>query len=262
MRPHRTLTFVPVKSEDEQARLCVHRVRQGLVEQRTATINRIRGLLSELDLKAKTAVIVDDATAYGKGVAQEFQKVATSLGIRTLSNGCTTDKAIDFSTLATLVKSKNPDVVFYGGTSAQAGPFAIKLRELGVQAPFLGGDAICTELMATLARTASSIVSCAQGGGDIGSMKGGPEFAKRFRDRFGEAAQQYAVNFYDGVMLVGSAMQKAQSVDAARFTTVVRALAYVGVGGTYSFDADGDQIGAIITVYRFVDAKLVAIGQR
>ena len=44
-RPH--MRFVPVKSEDAQARLAIHRVRQGFVEQRTATINRIRGLLSE-----------------------------------------------------------------------------------------------------------------------------------------------------------------------------------------------------------------------
>jgi transposase len=41
------MRFVPVKSQDEQARLCVHRVRQGWVEQRTAIINRVRGLLSE-----------------------------------------------------------------------------------------------------------------------------------------------------------------------------------------------------------------------
>ena len=38
------MRFVPVKSQDEQARLCIHRVRQGFVEQRTATINRLRGL--------------------------------------------------------------------------------------------------------------------------------------------------------------------------------------------------------------------------
>ncbi len=53
-RPH--MRFVPIKSEDAQGRLCVHRVRQGLVEARTAMINRIRGLLSEfgyvLPLKA------------------------------------------------------------------------------------------------------------------------------------------------------------------------------------------------------------------
>ncbi len=47
-RPH--MRFVPIKSEDAQGRLCVHRVRQGFVEQRTATINRIRGLLSEFGI--------------------------------------------------------------------------------------------------------------------------------------------------------------------------------------------------------------------
>lgn len=55
-RPH--MRFVPLKSEEQQSRLMVHRARQGFVEQRTATLNRIRGLLSEfgivLPLKAAT----------------------------------------------------------------------------------------------------------------------------------------------------------------------------------------------------------------
>jgi len=41
------MRFVPVKSAEQQAVLSLHRVRQGFVEQRTATINRIRGLLAE-----------------------------------------------------------------------------------------------------------------------------------------------------------------------------------------------------------------------
>jgi len=55
-----------VKSEDEQARLCVHRVRQGFVEQRTATINRLRGLLSEFGivLPQKAAIVRRQATAH------------------------------------------------------------------------------------------------------------------------------------------------------------------------------------------------------
>ena len=52
------MRFVPFKSLDQQAQLSVHRVRQGYIEQRTATINRIRGLLSEfgtvLPLRAAT----------------------------------------------------------------------------------------------------------------------------------------------------------------------------------------------------------------
>lgn len=44
------MRFVPVKSIDQQARLMVHRARQGFVQARTATINRLRGLLSELGI--------------------------------------------------------------------------------------------------------------------------------------------------------------------------------------------------------------------
>jgi transposase len=52
------MRFVPIKSVDTQAILTVHRVRSGFVEERTKTINRVRGLLSEfgivLPLKAAT----------------------------------------------------------------------------------------------------------------------------------------------------------------------------------------------------------------
>ncbi len=46
------MRFVPVKTEEQQARLMVHRARQGFVEQRTATLNRIRGLLTRVRHRA------------------------------------------------------------------------------------------------------------------------------------------------------------------------------------------------------------------
>jgi branched-chain amino acid transport system substrate-binding protein len=214
------------------------------------------------DLQAKTAIVVDDASAYGKGVAQEFQKVAAGLGIKILSNEYTSDKATDFTTLATLVKSKKPDIIFYGGTAAQAGPFVQTLRGLGVKAPLLGGDAICTELMSELAGAAASTVTCAQGGADIAAYKNGADFAKRFHAKFAVAPQQYAVNFYDGVMMVGSAIQRSQSMAPDSIMKSVRGASYDGIGGTYAFDQDGDQTASIITVFKFADGKLVAIGQR
>ena len=41
------MRFVPVKSLEQQSDLSLHRVRQGFVEERTATLNRLRGLLAE-----------------------------------------------------------------------------------------------------------------------------------------------------------------------------------------------------------------------
>ena len=60
------MRFVPVKSVDQQSRLMVHRARQGYVQARTATINRIRGLLSEFGivLAQKAEVVRREAGAH------------------------------------------------------------------------------------------------------------------------------------------------------------------------------------------------------
>jgi len=71
------MRFVPVKSEEQQSRLMVHRARQGYVDARTATINRIRGLLSEFGivLPQKAEVVrraamqqLEDLPGYGNTV--------------------------------------------------------------------------------------------------------------------------------------------------------------------------------------------------
>jgi len=60
------MRFVPVKSEEQQSQLMVHRARQGYVVARTATINRIRGLLSEFGvvLPQKAEVVRREATQH------------------------------------------------------------------------------------------------------------------------------------------------------------------------------------------------------
>ena len=45
-----TMRFVPIKSVEQQSMLCVHRLREGVKAERTACINRIRGLLAEFGL--------------------------------------------------------------------------------------------------------------------------------------------------------------------------------------------------------------------
>jgi transposase len=59
------MRFVPVKTPEQQAVLCLHRARQGFVEERTATTNRLRGLLAEFGvvLPQSTAVVRREAQA-------------------------------------------------------------------------------------------------------------------------------------------------------------------------------------------------------
>jgi transposase len=85
------MRFVPVKSEEQQCRLMVHRARQGFVSARTATINRIRGLLSELGivmpLKASTVsrlavAMLEDLPGYANTVIGDLLSEVSHLDQR------------------------------------------------------------------------------------------------------------------------------------------------------------------------------------
>src|SRR5471032_3467972 len=115
-------------------------------------------------LKAKTAAIIDDRTAYGQGVAEQFASVAKAHGIKIVDNQYTNSSATDFLGILTTIKAKNPDVIFFGGYAAQGAPMAKQMRQRGLRAKLLGGDGICSADMGKVAGEDASIVYCAQGG--------------------------------------------------------------------------------------------------
>jgi ABC-type branched-subunit amino acid transport system substrate-binding protein len=133
-------------------------------------------------LKAKTAAIVDDRTAYGQGVAEQFASVAKAHGIKIVGNEYTNSSATDFLGILTTIKAKNPDVIFFGGYAAQGAPMAKQMRQRGLRAKLLGGDGICSADMGKVAGEDASIVYCAQGGTSLEKTAAGRDFLKRYKD--------------------------------------------------------------------------------
>jgi transposase len=85
------MRFVPIKTEEQQSRLMVHRARQGFVAARTATLNRIRGLLSEFGiiLPLKAEVVrrearnhLEDLPGYGNTVIGDLLSEVSHLDER------------------------------------------------------------------------------------------------------------------------------------------------------------------------------------
>jgi len=67
-----SMRFVPVKSAEQQALLALHRVRQGFIVERTATINRLRGLLTEFGvvLALRSVTVRRQAAAAAEGLPE------------------------------------------------------------------------------------------------------------------------------------------------------------------------------------------------
>ena len=206
-------------------------------------------------LKAKSVAIIDDATAYGKGLADEFEKTAKAQGMTVVAREATNDKATDFKAILTKVKGTKPDVIMYGGMDATGGPLAKQARELGIPAKIVGGDGMCTDKVAELAGAAVVNIICSEAGLALSKMAKGADFEKAYKARFNTEVQIYAPFTYDSVYVIADAMKRANSTDPAKILAQMPTTNYNGLIGTVAFDAKGDMKEGVITLYDFKDKK-------
>ena len=210
-------------------------------------------------LHGKSIAVVDDRTAYGQGVADEFDKAVKAAGGKVVGREFTNDKATDFSSILTSLKGKKPDVVFFGGMDAVAGPMLRQMKQLGIEAKFMGGDGICSGELPKLAAgaMADGQVVCAEAGGVEGAAKKGmADFNARFKARFNADVQVYAPYVYDALNVMVAAMVKAGSADPAKYLPVLAATdGYKGVTGTIGFDSKGDIKNGALTLYTYKEGK-------
>jgi branched-chain amino acid transport system substrate-binding protein len=206
-------------------------------------------------LGAKNIAVIDDRTAYGQGVADEFQKAAKAAGATIVAREFTTDKATDFTAILTTIKGKKPDAIFFGGMDAVAGPMIKQMKALGLNAKFMGGDGICTgELFKLSGETiAESQVFCAEAGGVEGPQeKVLSDFKAKYKKRFNADVQLYAPYVYDAVNVMAAAMVKANSSDPAKYLPVLAKTSdYKGVTGNIGFDEKGDVKNGALTLYSY-----------
>jgi len=215
-------------------------------------------VLGEFAVKqgVKTVAIVDDRTAYGQGLADEFRKAAEAAGIKVVATEYTNDKATDFKAILTKIKSTKADLVFYGGMDAQGGPMAKQMKELGLKAKFLGGDGVCTPEFMKLGGPATEGHYCSMPGVPLEKMAKGPDFKDKFTKKFNTEIQLYAPNVYDAVMVMVDSMKRANSVDPAKYLDAVGKTSYEGVTAKIEFDDKGDLKGGAISIYQYKGGKL------
>ena len=155
--------------------------------------------------------MIDDATAYGEGLANEVEKTLTAAGVKVLPREQGTDKTTDWKAVLTKVKGSNPDAVFYGGMDATGGPLLRQGRELGIKAVFSFGDGACTDNMKQLAGEAADGLLCSQAG--IPPQAASKKFLEAYKKRFNIDPILYSPFTYDATNLLIEAMKKANSAD-------------------------------------------------
>lgn len=215
---------------------------------------KVLGDYAVKNLGAKAVAIIDDRTAYGQGLADEVAKTVEAARGKVVSRQYTTDSATDFTAILTAIKATNADVVFYGGMDPQGAPLVKQMRNLGLQAHYLGADGMKTLEFLTLAGKAGEATIASMPGIPLDKLPGGKEFSAKFTAKYGPV-QVYAPYAYDAVNVMVDAMVRAGSSEPAKYLPALRQTHFKGVTGDIAFDDNGDIKAAAITLNKAVNGK-------
>ncbi|HZS69609.1 MAG TPA: branched-chain amino acid ABC transporter substrate-binding protein [Burkholderiales bacterium] len=207
--------------------------------------------------KPKLVAVIDDATAYGEGIANEVEKTLRGANIKVLPREKGTDKTTDWKAILTKLRGQNPDAVFYGGMDATGGPLLKQGRELGMKAVFSFGDGACTDKMKELAGEAAEGLLCSQAG--IPPQAASKAFLDAYKKRFNMDPILYAPFTYDAANLLIEAMKKAGSSDPKVYLPELQKINFTGATGNIQFDDKGDRKDAEMTIFTMKGGKIEPI---
>jgi len=211
-------------------------------------------------LRLRTAYIVDDSTPYGESLATSFRSRFKAVGGTVAGVRHTSDRSTRFTKTVAIIKSKHPDVVFYGGIYNAGAMLARQLKNAGVSAVFMGGDGVYDPEFIRLAGvTRASGATAVNVGLPIEAMAGGDRFAADYAVAYGHApVSPYDAYAYDAAAAILQGIvavaESGAPTTTAGWRTGVRAQvaqsAFNGVTGPIGFTSTGDTKYPAIGVYR------------
>lgn len=198
------------------------------------------------NLHFKTAALIyGNDNAFTKADGQIFAAQAKALGVKLVDTETYATGDKDFSTQLTKIKGKRPDVILCGALQREAVPILVQARQLGIKAPFIGGNGFNTPVVAQQAGKAAE--GAIEGTAWFANSKTpqNQAFVKAYKAAYGKAPDQLAAQAYDAVDVIAAAARLAHTTsdrNALRdaLTRLKNVRVVTGSSGTFSFTADRD----------------------
>lgn len=203
-------------------------------------------------LGAKKVVVVDDASEYGKGLADIVKK---DLGSAVVATDTIQQKQTDFSPTVTKIRSSGADAVFFGGYYAEAGLIKKQMTDAGVKATFVAADGVKDAGFVTAAGKAAAegtIVTCPC----LPPDKAGGTFYADYKKAFNAEPATYGAEAFDAatILLDGIAAGKTTRADMVSF---VASYDKAGVTKQLKFDDKGEPSQVAIWAYKVQGGQIV-----
>lgn len=224
------------------------------------------GLYASQVLKYRRAIVIDNRSVYGRGLADIFAHTAADHGTEIVGRLSSHYLNGDRKKLSSLLKTEKPDLVFYGGLDTEIAQILPWIEQEAPQVRVLGGDGICTDALVSLAgkdaagkTLVGSKLICATGGVSFAKMPQGEAFITRYRNAYQQDAESYTPFVYDAVMALANAVQRANSTEPKKIVAALASLNMTGLSGSIQFTAKGERQNAAVTLFTYKDGKKAAL---
>lgn len=198
-------------------------------------------------LKAKKIYVMNDKTAYGSGLANEFEKAARKSGVKVLLSTGVDEKENDFSSVLNRAAIEKPDVIFFGGVYTQGGVLLKQMRQKRIESVLLGGDGLDSAQLQVIAGAENVrkmyFTSVAM---PLNQLPKAAPFLKKYQAKFKKEPDGFSVAAYDAthaLLLATAESLKARagkSWDRAEVAANIRKVNFDGLTGNIAFNQKGD----------------------
>lgn len=214
-------------------------------------------------LKPQTVAIIHDNQDYSKGIADSVKADLGALNVTTKGPYIIDPNSTDYGAVVNQVKAVDPQVVFYGGYSPQAGPLAKQLQAAGVNAQFISDDGTKDPAFGDTAGSAANgaLVSCPCA--DPAQAPAGKSFVKGMESKYNQPPGTFAAEAFDASNMVFQALKKASASDSV--TDIRKQVVdyfdgvqgYQGIVKSYTFNSHGNVVvgPSGIFLYRWSPAE-------
>lgn len=177
-------------------------------------------------LGAKTAAILyDNGDPYSTGITDAFEEAAKGLGLTITNKESYASKSTDFNAQLTKIKSGNPDVLLLPVYYSDVVLIAKQAKDQGLTATLLGADGwdgVAAQLDESSADVVAGSYFCSQ----YSASSTDPElqdFLKRYREKYNEEPNMFAVLGYDSMQIMAAAIEAAGSTDSDAIIEALKA---------------------------------------
>lgn len=188
--------------------------------------------------KGKKVAVIHDKSAYGKGLADETKAAMNKAGLKEVLYEAFTAGEKDYSALVSKLKQAAVDVVFMGGYHTEGGLIVRQMRDQGLKALLVAGDALVTQEFWQITGKAGegTLMSFPP---DPRKIAANAELVKRFRDKKIEP-EGYVLYTYAALQTWAQAATAAKSEDSKAVVAQMNKLTFKTVIGEFKFDTKGD----------------------